>query len=158
MKFGMAADKPGGNGLVQLIQSCDEKMVSPLNKNKACVTCGARDQAFDFFPSAVFVVSSLNDQLGLVTGLEIGEIGTVDGKTHADKFLNANVATANAQAHPRAETEATNEQRDLRILSGEEIDSGLDVAALAQTAIMRAGTQARTTKIETQNRNTQGVE
>jgi len=150
--------QPVGNRFVQLVQLASKEMVGVLDKNKARFTRGMGHSLLNLFPGTMFIIDALHDELGLVTGFEESEIGAVHGNAQADQFVNSLVSAPHAQANPASETEPSQQHGKVGKLGGQKIQGRLHIAGLSRSTVVRSRTQSSAPKIETQNRNSQGIE
>src|ERR1700730_1966785 len=86
------------------------------------------------------------------------QFAIVDGQPESDQLRDSWIRTTCAQADPRAEAEAGSKQGNARKLGLEIIERGADVIFFPAPMIVVPLACAHAAKIETQNRNTQGVE
>ena len=58
--------QPGVDGPAQLVEFAGKEMIDAFDDNELIVAGQREDKRFDFFDGAVFVVTSMHKQLGLV--------------------------------------------------------------------------------------------
>jgi len=68
------------------------------------------------------------------------------------------IFAADAHANPGTEAESREQQRHTRKPGSKKVQRGTNVALLAETAIVYAGAESSAPKIESQNRNTKGIQ
>lgn len=152
----MAADKPTGDGLAELVEMARKKMVGVIDDGQLIFTGQRRDEFGNLGSGAMHIVCAVDKEFGFPTAQEISEIGVVDGNAKANQIGDTRIGAADAKANPAPETETDEKQGDVRKLRGEKIDGGLGVAQLALAAVVRPGAESRTPKIESQDGNAKG--
>lgn len=132
----MAADEPGGDGLVELVEMARKEMVGVIDDGQLIFTGQRADEFGNFGSGAILIVGAMDKELGFVAAPEIREIGVVDGNAEANQIGDTRIGAADAKADPAPETETGEKQGDVRKFRGKRIDGGLDVAPLALAAVV----------------------
>jgi len=113
-----------------------KEMVGMIDDGQLIFT-GQRGNEFgNFCLGAMLIVCTMDEELGLLAAPEICEIGVVDGNAEANQIGDTRIRAANAEADPTPETETCEKQGDVRKFRGKRIDGDVNVALLAQAAIM----------------------
>ena len=133
---GMAADKPTGDGLVELVEMARKKMVGVIDDGQLIFTGQRCDEFGNLGSGAILIVRALDKEFGFLAAQEISEIGVVDRNAKSNQIGDTRIGAADAKANPSPETETGEKQGDVRKLRGEKIDGGLGVALLALAAVV----------------------
>jgi len=132
----MAADEPGGDGLVELVEMARKEMVGVIDDGQLIFTGQRGDKFGNLGPGTMLIVCAMDKELGFVAAPEVREIGAVDGNAEANQVGDARIGTADAKADPASETETGEKQGDVRKFRAKKIDGGLNVALLALAAVV----------------------
>lgn len=135
-EFGMAADEPTGDGLIELVEMARKEMVSMIDDGQLVFTRQSGDKFGNFGLGAMLILGAMDKELGFLAPPEIREIGVVDRNAEAYQIGNTRIGAADAEANPTSETKTGEKQGDLRKFRGKKIDGGLDVALLALAAVV----------------------
>lgn len=154
----MAGGEPGGEGGGEEVEFPGKEVVGALDENEAVFAGEGFHEGFDGWGVAELIALAVKEELGLGAGLEVGEIGIVDGSAEADKLGDTRIFAADAQTDPAAKAESGEEKRQAGKFAGEKVECGANVIALAAAAIVLAFAQARAAKIEAQDRQAETVE
>ena len=132
----MAADKPTGDGVIELVKMAEKEMVGVINNGQLIFT-GQRGNQFGHFAlGAVLIIGAVDKEFGFRAAPKICEIRVVDGNAKANQIGNTRISAADAKAHPTAETETGEKQGEVGELRSKKMEGGLDVALLTQTAVV----------------------
>ena len=101
----MALPDPTSDGLVQAFELPGKEMIRALEEADGSVPGHVRDHRLDFFPRAILVAGTLNDQFWLPTFLEVGKVRTVHRNSQPDQFLNTGIGATHLESDPTSETE-----------------------------------------------------
>lgn len=142
----------------QLVEFAGKKMIDAFDHNELIASGESGNERFDSIDGAVLVVAAVNKQFGFVTLAQERKVRAVDGDSQANQARHAQVLATNTHTNPGAETESRQQQRHTGKFSSKKIQSGANIALLAATAIMYAGTHARAAKIKSQNWKDKGIE
>jgi len=132
----MAADEPGGDGLVELVEMARKEMVGVIDDAQLVFTSYDCDEFGNLGPGTMLIVCAMDKELGFVAAPEVREIGAVDGNAEANQVGDARIGTADTKANPASETETGEKQGNTRKFRGKKIDGGLNVALLALAAVV----------------------
>jgi len=132
----MAADEPGGDGLVELVEMARKEMVGVIDDAQLVFTSYDCDEFGNLGQGTMLIVCAMDKELGFVAAPEVREIGAVDGNAEANQFGDTRIGTADAKADPASETETGEKQGDVRKFRAKKIDGGLNVALLALAAVV----------------------
>jgi hypothetical protein len=135
-EFGMTADEPSGNGLVELVEMARKEMVGVLDNGQLIFTGKHGDKFGNLGSGAMLIVGAMDEEFGLRTTPKICEIRVVDGNAEANQIGDTRIGTAHAKAHPTPKTETGEKQGNAWEFLGKIIDGGLDVALLALAAVV----------------------
>jgi len=114
----MAADKPTGDGLVELVETARKKMVGVIDDGQLIFTGQRCDEFGNLGSGAVLIVCALDKEFGFLAAQEISEIGVVDRNAKSNQIGDTRIGAADAKANPSPETETGEKQRDVRKLRG----------------------------------------
>jgi hypothetical protein len=135
-QFGMAADQPRGNGLVQLVEMASKEMVSVFYDDQL-ILIGQRGNEFgNFALRAMLIVGALHHEYGLPAIPQIRKVGVVEREAQTNQIGDTGIGASNTQANPAPKTEAGEKQRGIRKFSVKKTDGGLHVPLLALAAIV----------------------
>ena len=132
----MAADEPGGDGLVELVETARKEMVGVIDDAQLVFTSYDCDEFGNFGSGAILIVCAMDKELGFVAAPEIREIGAIDGNAEANQVGDTRIGAANTKANPASETETGEKQGNTRKFRGKKIDGGLNVALLTVAAVV----------------------
>ena len=152
------AGEPGVDGTVELVQFAGKEVIYALNDNQMIFARERGDERFDFFDGAVFVLASVYEQFGLVALPQERKIRAVERNTQADQVRNALVFAPDSQANPRAETESCQQQRHAGKFPSKKIERCADISLFAAPVVVYTGAKPCAAKIESQDRNTEGIQ
>ena len=132
----MAADEPGGDGLVELLEMARKEMVGVVDDGQLIFTGQRGDKFGNLGPGAMLIVCAMDKELGFVAAPEVREIGAVDGNAEANQVGDTRIGAADTKANPASETETGEKQGNTRKFRGKKIDGGLNVALLTMAAVV----------------------
>lgn len=135
-EFGMAADEPSGDGVVELVEMASKEMVGVIDDGQLIFAGQRADEFGHFGLGAMLIIGAMDKELGFLAAPEICEIGVVDRNAEANQIGDTRIGAADAEANPTPKTETGEKQGDVRKFRGKRIDGGLDVALLALAAVV----------------------
>src|SRR5689334_13095440 len=100
----------------------------------------------------------MDKQLGFRAIFQKRKIRTVHWRSQRDKPLDALVRTTHTQTDPRTEAEPSQQQGYGREFRRKKVQRGADILLLANAAVMCAGAQARSAKIEAKDRQPHAIQ
>jgi len=133
-------------------------MVGVIDDDQFVFTGQRSNELANFAPRAVLIISAMDKELWLRAAPQVSEIGVVHRDAEANQLGHMSICTANTKSHPTAKTETGQKYGSAGKFRGKKIDGGLHVALLTSTTVVRTRAQTRATKIEPQDRNTEGIQ
>ena len=106
----------------------------------------------------MFIVAPLDKEFGFVALAQEGKIRSIDRNAESDEMGDSNSLAAHLQPHHRTKTESCQHERCTRKFRLEKVKRGADIALLATAAVVFAGAQPGTAKIESQHGNTKRIQ